>query len=480
MKVVLAIEEGPGGTERFEFDGHDTFIVGRSRKNTHSQLRGDPYISRHHFILELSPPRCFLKDLGSTNGTKVNGRLIEKGELRELSPGDTINVGRTMLRLTLEGDAPGGMSLQGERAAEAHLPEAPDDDREESATLLQAEPAAFTGAEAPAPSALHCSRCGREIEPPVKPENLPDSIFLCEHCIPPGEPAKSGRSEGDYELYSLLGRGGMGEVFKARNSRTGMLVAFKRLTSFSSINDETLRRFTREMHVMRELVHPNIVRFIGHGQGKEGHYLVMEYASRGNISDLIEKELLGPLPYPRACRLICQALEGLQFAHCKGFIHRDIKPQNLLLHGSGSDTAAKISDFGLAKNFQEAGGSMMTKEGEVAGTILFMAPEQLTNYRFVKPPADVYSMGMSLYYLLSGKYPFAFPSPLDLIRNTPPEGPRTDPILLVLSEEPAPIEKHCPALPPALAAVVNKSICKDEMKRFASAEELRTALLMVF
>ncbi|MGV8118753.1 MAG: FHA domain-containing protein [Candidatus Xenobiia bacterium LiM19] len=104
MKLLLSIEEGPGGKEQFVFDGHDTFIVGRSKKNTHSRLRGDPYISRHHFILELCPPSCYLKDLGSTNGTIVNGVRLESGELRELFHMDEIRVGKTMLRLELEED----------------------------------------------------------------------------------------------------------------------------------------------------------------------------------------------------------------------------------------------------------------------------------------------------------------------------------------------------------------------------------------
>jgi pSer/pThr/pTyr-binding forkhead associated (FHA) protein len=94
MKVILRIEEGPGGKEEFIFDRHDTFVVGRSKVNTHSQLKGDGYISRHHFILELNPPYCFLKDLGSTNGTKVNDRKLGKGELIQLSDRDTVRVGK--------------------------------------------------------------------------------------------------------------------------------------------------------------------------------------------------------------------------------------------------------------------------------------------------------------------------------------------------------------------------------------------------
>jgi len=154
MKVILRIEDGPGGKEDFEFDRHDTFVVGRSQVNTHSQLKGDRYISRHHFILELNPPYCYLKDLGSTNGTKINGKKLEKAELRELSAGDIINVGKTTLKIEI---------IKGDKD-------------EEEGTLVIKE--------------VHCIECGKDVTEEVAdrpPEELEGLIYTCKKCIAKNE-----------------------------------------------------------------------------------------------------------------------------------------------------------------------------------------------------------------------------------------------------------------------------------------------------
>jgi serine/threonine-protein kinase len=236
------------------------------------------------------------------------------------------------------------------------------------------------------------------------------------------------------------------------------------------------------MLVISRLIHPNIVRLYDQGHTGKDHYFAIEFLGDGDASDLIIKKYTGPVPYLEACDIICQSLEGLQFAHSRNYIHRDIKPQNILLHRDSKGIKAKLSDFGLAKNFEEAGGSMMTKDGEVAGTVIFMAPEQLLNYKYVKPPADVYSMGVSLYYLLTGKYPFDYPSPLDCMMAVK-NGMRidlrkyADPLLLVLSENPIPITQRAGYIPAELARVVDKSVRKREDERYASAREFREDIL---
>ncbi|MHC9543448.1 MAG: protein kinase [Vulcanimicrobiota bacterium] len=517
MRLILSIEEGPGGKEQFVFDGHDTFIVGRSKKNTHSRLRGDPYISRHHFILELCPPSCYLKDLGSTNGTVVNGAMLGSGELRKLFHRDEIRVGKTMLRLELEEDEDeegreSTISLEGEMS----LPELPGgrlpsevsenlspSEAPESRPALELpgeraplessgglSPAQDSGGKKSGPSAEPvsqrlCDTCGRDINEPGRigfsPSDIYDgALFLCRDCAEKGPSTK--QCYGEYEVLSLLGKGGMGEVWKGRHRRSGLLVALKTLLVQESLKNDAIRLFRREMKVMRELVHPNIIRFLEQGQREQEHYIVMELIKGGSVSDFMEKVRRRHLGIREGCAIVSQALEGLHHAHQRGFIHRDIKPQNILLHRSGDGWTAKISDFGLAKNFRDAGGSMITREGEAAGTIIFMAPEQLTDYRSVKPPADIYSMGVSLYYIISGKYHFPCPSPLDEIRAGE-EGKLLrrddypDPLMMLLCEEPVPIEKNAPDIPAPLAAVVNKAVAKEESRRFGTAGEFREALL---
>ncbi|MEQ8167896.1 MAG: protein kinase [Candidatus Eremiobacterota bacterium] len=501
MKVILRIEEGPGGKEDFVFDRHDTFVVGRSKINTHSQLKGDGYISRHHFILELNPPYCFLKDLGSTNGTKVNDRKLGKGELIQLSDKDSIRVGKTLLTINIAreeditGEAEGTLFLSPEvnciecgKDVLGELAGKKADDLEglvytcRECTRKKQEKA-YTIEETP----VLCAGCRKDVSDMAnrdgKRDEFTDSaVYYCPLCKPPRKEGTFRDKMGDYELLSLLGKGGMGEVYKAWHTITGRLVALKRILPMAAMSEKNKKLFQREMLVISRLIHPNIVRLYDQGHTGKDHYFAIEFLGDGDASDLLIKKYTGPVPYLEACDIICQSLEGLQFAHSKNYIHRDIKPQNILLHRDSKGIKAKLSDFGLAKNFEEAGGSMMTKDGEVAGTVIFMAPEQLLNYKYVKPPADVYSMGVSLYYLLTGKYPFDYPSPLDCMMAVK-NGMRidvrkyADPLLLVLSENPIPVRERAGHIPAELARVVDKSVRKREDERYASAREFREDIL---
>ncbi len=501
MKVILRIEEGPGGKEEFIFDRHDTFVVGRSKVNTHSQLKGDGYISRHHFILELNPPYCFLKDLGSTNGTKVNDRKLGKGELIQLSDRDTVRVGKTLLTINITqeehmtGEAEGTLFLSPEvnciECGKDVLGELVGKKADELEGLIytcrecteKKQEKAYTMEE----TSVLCAGCRKDMSDMAnrdgkRDEFLDSAIYYCPMCKPPRKEGTFRDKMGDYELLSLLGKGGMGEVYKAWHTVTGRLVALKRILPMAAMSEKNKKLFQREMLVISRLIHPNIVRLYDQGHTGKDHYFAIEFLGDGDASDLIIKKYTGPVPYLEACDIICQSLEGLQFAHSRNYIHRDIKPQNILLHRDSKGIKAKLSDFGLAKNFEEAGGSMMTKDGEVAGTVIFMAPEQLLNYKYVKPPADVYSMGVSLYYLLTGKYPFDYPSPLDCMMAVK-NGMRidlrkyADPLLLVLSENPIPITQRAGYIPAELARVVDKSVRKREDERYASAREFREDIL---
>jgi serine/threonine-protein kinase len=136
-----------------------------------------------------------------------------------------------------------------------------------------------------------------------------------------------------------------------------------------------------------------------------------------------------------------------------------------------------VSDFGLAKSYIDAGASCLTRRGEAAGTLIFMAPEQILNYRFLRPPADLYSLGVTLYYLVSGRLPFQFPSPLDHLLGRMAGKRVKDEIRIVLEDEPIGVREQARSLPPSVAEIIDRSIQKKEKDRFASARQMADALL---
>jgi eukaryotic-like serine/threonine-protein kinase len=166
------------------------------------------------------------------------------------------------------------------------------------------------------------------------------------------------------------------------------------------------------------------------------------------------------VPLPSALRIAVDALEGLAAAHEAGFVHRDLKPDNVLL---GEDGAARLADFGLAKSFQQAGLSGMTATGAVAGTLQFMAREQLTSYRQARPTTDVWSMAATVYYLLTGQYPRDF-------------GEGRDPLAVILRGGVVPLRQRDPSLPPDLAAVIDRALDDEPARRFPTAREFAVAL----
>jgi serine/threonine-protein kinase len=163
--------------------------------------------------------------------------------------------------------------------------------------------------------------------------------------------------------------------------------------------------------------------------------------------------------------MTCQALAGLAHAHAAGFVHRDVKPQNLLVGRGRGSRVVKVADFGLARAFETSGLSGLTLHGEVGGTPAFMAPEQVTHYREVRPAADQYSAAATLYYLLTGKYAFEFPQDV---------GAR---LVVVLTDTPVPIRARRPDLPAGLADAVHKAMARDPADRYPDVITFRSALL---
>lgn len=473
MKIRLLVLEGPNKGKQFEFDQPDRFLVGRSSQ-CHFQITEDDSISRQHFILEINPPHCFIRDNNSGNGTFVkHKREIEFSKVTstELLEDSLIRVGKTILRVTIDVvEEPEGPFFcircakdNTENLRGKHLDKLTPLDfvcplcRQNEVQLQHQQDHSIS----------KCISCKTDVSDYSnldgrRAELEGIALYLCERCAISEKSAIADVKE--YRILSELGKGGMGVVYKGLHKVTGRVVAIKTLLSQGTMSIATSKRFQREMAVMAQLMHPNIVRLTDQGLNDGCHYFVSEYLPLGDADQLLSRRYGGPLPPKHACGIVLQVLKGLDYAHRLGYVHRDIKLQNILLRqDEEGEILAKLGDFGLAKNFEQAGNSSLTTTGTVAGTLLCMAPEQFTNFRYVTPRADIYSMAVSLYYLLSAKYPYA------LSRHR-------DPIVTVLHDEPFSILEMNPDVPFGLAAIVDKAIKKQADLRFQSAAELSEAI----
>jgi serine/threonine protein kinase/WD40 repeat protein len=266
---------------------------------------------------------------------------------------------------------------------------------------------------------------------------------------------------GPYQLLEPLAEGGMGTVFKARHPLMKRVVAVKVIRGQRLTAPDAVRRFEREIVVAGKLSHPNVV--IAHDAVRVGNtlLLVMEYVEGADLGKLLRQR--GPLPAGEACAYVRQAALGLQHAHESGLVHRDIKPSNLLVTAKGR--VVKVLDMGLALlgATPEESVTALTEEGSVMGTPDYMAPEQASNAHAVDIRADVYSLGCTLYALLTGRAPFA-------------GGTLTQKIAAHLHAEPPPLESLRPDLPPGLLAVVRRMMAKRPEDRYQTPAAVAAAV----
>ena len=286
----------------------------------------------------------------------------------------------------------------------------------------------------------------------LSPEQLAKLIFGS-----PGQAAKPKLQIPGCKIEEEVGRGGFGAVYRARRT-DGSVVAVKVMLSRVDADDEAIAKFKREVAITAGLVHPQIVRVLENGTSGAVFYFIMEFCDGGSVSDLMCKNK-GRLSLAQAKPIILSALEALAFAHDKGFVHRDLKPQNILL----SRGEVRLSDFGLAKSFQQAGLSGMSMTGGYAGTPIFMPREQITNFKYVKPVSDVWSMGATIYNMLTGTFPYPFSKD-------------RDPIDVILNDDIVPIGQRDKTIPKNLCAVLDKALEKKARDRYQTATEMLAAM----
>lgn len=264
---------------------------------------------------------------------------------------------------------------------------------------------------------------------------------------------------GKYRLQSLLGAGGMGQVFHAEHTLMRRPVAIKVLPKKFLADADAVERFHREAQAIAAVDHPNIVHAFSVDNEGDLHYLVMEYVAGQDLARRVQSK--GPLPCAKAADFIRQAADGLDHAHTRGLIHRDIKPANLLVDSEGF---VKILDLGLARLSGSEQTPPAMEDETVRGTLDYMAPEQAMDARNADPRADQYSLGCTFYFLLSGHAPFTGNSMAELI-------------LAHQSREPMDLRDIRPDLPDDLWAILKRMMAKRPEDRFESAGALSQALV---
>lgn len=428
MRVHLRVIQGADQGRAFTFDRPNrVFIVGRGR-DAHIRIENDPSLSRHHVLFQINPPNVYMQDLGGRNGTFLNEDTTPVREAM-LRHGDQLRCGQTAIQVEVEAD-----------------------------NIHELDTERLGG-----PVVVRCGQCGAPAEDEAPRPPGEDVQYLCLRCqdallrMPPLPP--------DYELDGLIGRGSMGAVFRVKHRKLGRRSAAKIVLPRAAMAASGRERFLREAREQACLSHPNVVQVYDLVEVRPGVFcLIMEYVD--GESAFARRKRAGDrgLPPSEAVEIVAEALLGLAHAHEHGVVHRDIKPGNLLLGPSGSAGWVKLTDFGLAKSYQTTGASGFTRTGEQWGTLRYMAPDQMLNFKAAQPAADIYSMGVTLYLLLCGTFPHDYP-------------PGVNEVLVVLNHPIVPLRQRNADLPPALCAAVECALQREPADRFRTAADMRRSLL---
>lgn len=437
-KVTLTITTGPEAGMSLVYEQYNTLLLGR-RKDCQICLPEDIFISRHHLLLEINPPEIRLRDLGSLHGTFINGQKYGGRQKHEspaegsrhaltqvdLHDGDKVKTGQTTFLVRVE-----------------HVPAS-------SATRF-------------------CLLCE---DPITDMSDAGEQAHLCVNCRSRGSPeaikiilasrslTRNSLPLPDYTDVEELSKGPLGLVYLARRVNDGQQVVIKALPARVAVNEQTRQRFLREMDATRALRHRHIITCLDSGSLHGLFYFVLEYCEGGDTSALM-KSRGGTLSLEEARPILLQTLKALAFAHRQGFVHRDLKPQNILLRGKAGQWSTRLADLGLAKNFEQAGLNGLTLTNEQFGTPFFMPHEQMKHFT---PASDVWAMGATCYYILTGTFP----------RN---HGDARDQMKVILEDEAIPIRDRDPHIPQPIARVIDRALAYDESTRYQHAAEMHIAL----
>lgn len=501
-KITLKVSQGALGGREFVYDETTSCIIGRAN-DCSPQLPSDEAhktVSRHHCLLDINPPDIRVRDFGSLNGTYVNGKKIgqrEKGMSAEegakmpfpehdLKHGDEIQVGDTVFRV--------GVFVPAQCAeCSAEIPEDKKVHAERLPGVFQCESCRKKAdlAERKEPlkkKAKVCAKCGRDVAAEIGENRQGD--YVCAQCqrdalqilIRMLDKAKAGVRElqaiRGYTIERELGRGGMGQVWLARNNVSGELVALKIMLPKVAADERAKQSFLREVANTKALKHRNIVEFRESGCSGGTFFFTLEYCAQGSVDKLME-QCGGKLSVKEAMAIIRDVLDGLAYAHKAtipnvrlkdgryaeghGLTHRDLSPHNILLTEAHGVRTAKVSDFGMSRAFDLAGLSGLARTGNAAGKPWFMPRQQVVNFKYAGPEVDVWAAAACLYNMLTGKCPRDFPRGKDVWQ-------------VVLESDPVPIRRRDARIPSRLAEVIDKALVDRPEILFKTVADLKKAL----
>ena len=402
--ILVKVVNGSRQGDVYRYENASRIYIGSDAKSDIC-IADDPFLKPMHAQLEIDPAGCRVFVLAGRSLVRVNRRMATQATLKQ---GDQFTVGGTTFELSTLSTF------------------------DEKAKLKDCEKTVIVASE------IEVNREGHTaISSPI--------------VVPPG-----------YEIIRPLGKGAMGVVYQAMHLATQSHMALKFLHSSGSGSEQSMRMFLREASVLSQLKHPRIVQFHEMGWVDGRVFLAMEYVDTIEVA-----KMLAALPIAKRIRLatgvICQVLDALHYAHSRNIVHRDVKPTNILVSREGKRLHSRLSDFGLAKNFENAGFSGMTKDGEVRGTVAYMAPEQFRDCLHAKPSADIFSVGVSLFHLLSNRLPF-------------PKAKSISERLNSINEQPVSLDKCMANVPDGFSEILAKSLQLDPSSRFRTANEMRKAL----
>jgi eukaryotic-like serine/threonine-protein kinase len=415
MRFDLRFVHGVRAGQVINLDDNQTVVLGRGTE-TNCRIQ-DPSISRRHCQITNCPQGLLIADLGSSNGTYVNGQPISHWVA--LNSGDQVVLGQNQVEI---------------HAAVIAAPQ------------------------------HRCASCGRDFQALELSQGQfsrdPNGRLICTQCMAKFD-FDPHMIEG-YVIESKLGQGAFGAVFRAVQQQTGQVVALKTVRPQLVQNERDITRFFREAKTGATLVHDNIIQIYDAGESRGAYYIAMEYVEGKEIAKLIEQ--YGRIDVGYTLRIGIQIANALQHAYGRSVVHRDIKPENILVTSQGQ---AKLVDFGLAKNMQSAGASGLTAPGEGMGTLAYMPPEQLDNALMADQRSDIYSLGATLYHMLTGKRPFN-------------EKTTRKFIMKILNKMPEPISEHNPDVPADLEVIIEKAMAKEPEDRYQVPEEFERNLKDIF
>lgn len=462
-KVILTITQGSLKGQQFIFEERTTCLIGRSH-DCYPQIPNDEAhrtISRYHCLFDINPPDIRVRDFGSKNGTYVNGKKIGQRPANQtplqaahlnfpehdLSEGDEIKIGLTVIQVSILG------ARGGERSD--FLVNLATENEDETV----AESKVATGNTAPKFS---------------QQEVVKNLLQIAKQ----GEPNLNALRE--YTIIKQLGAGECSQDYLTLDERSGELLVLKIMVPQVSVSQRARVMFLQEVENTKALHHPHIVQLRDYGYFNGTFFLTLEFCHGGNVVDLM-KQKGGKLSVARALQIILQALDALEYAHNAevpylkkadgsfgkggGLVHRDLKPNNIVLANIGGSTVAKIADYGLAKAFDLAGLSGQTMSGLTAGLPVFVPRQQVISFNYAKPEIDVWGMAAIFYNMLTGTYPRDFVD--------------RDPFLVVLQTNAVPIRERDASIPKKLAEVIDLGLTDTPEIYFKTAAQFKRALLNV-